>query len=502
MKIRPRQTGPYHFNHIIKAIMLPRSIRKKITLGFVFLQIGITAIALLTYRIVLDVRQRLEYVEIIDDFLNTTLEVRRFEKNYFLYGKESDFRDNILFVDKLENLALKNIKLLSNLMNRESFNELWDSVTEYKEKMQEFRALNARIGKDPALAAERPQLEDKIRSFGKWLTLQAEATSKTERDKIRSLLKTTGTFLFFSVPVFVLLCIILAAYLGHDVVSSLKILEEHTKRISKGDFTLNPVQVADAEINTLLKAFNRMTNELKTRQRQLVQSEKLASLGTLLSGVAHELNNPLSNVSSSAQILAEEIEDPDIEFKKNLLDQILEQSDRARDIVRSLLEFSRMRDFTRQEILLKDLFEKTIILLRGQMSGQIEVVLDIPEDLKVWADKQRMQQVFLNLIKNAVDVLGDDGRIWISCRSISKGKTNREIEILIEDNGPGIPPEILDKIFDPFFTTKDVGHGSGLGLFIVHDIIEMHGGSLRIDSRPGEGTTFIIWLPDVPGEKT
>jgi signal transduction histidine kinase len=107
-----------------------------------------------------------------------------------------------------------------------------------------------------------------------------------------------------------------------------------------------------------------------------------------------------------------------------------------------------------------------------------------------------MQQVFLNLIKNAIDVIGENGRIWISCREISrKGRGRREVEILIEDNGPGIPDEIRDKIFDPFFTTKDVGHGSGLGLFIVHDIIEMHGGSIRVETRTGQGTTVIIWLP-------
>ena len=126
---------------------------------------------------------------------------------------------------------------------------------------------------------------------------------------------------------------------------------------------------------------------------------------------------------------------------------------------------------------------------------------DIPEKLKITVDKQRMQQVFLNLLKNGLDVIGQNGRIWISCREIiKKDKGRREIEILIEDNGPGIPEGIRDKIFDPFFTTKDVGHGSGLGLFIVHDIIEMHGGTIRVESRTGQGTTFIIWLPDRSAE--
>jgi signal transduction histidine kinase len=244
-----------------------------------------------------------------------------------------------------------------------------------------------------------------------------------------------------------------------------------------------------------------MTRELRMHQRQLVQSEKLASLGTLLSGVAHELNNPLSNVSSSAQILAEDLNELDERFKQDLISQILEQSDRARDIVRTLLEFSRISEFSWQEVSLKSLVEKTITLIRGQAPSNVEISLDIPADLIITVDKQRIQQVFLNLLKNSIDVIPENGRIWISCRKITpKGKGRGEVEILFEDNGPGIPEEIRDKIFDPFFTTKDVGHGSGLGLFIVHDIIEMHGGTIRVETRPGQGTTFIIWLPVRPGE--
>jgi signal transduction histidine kinase len=258
--------------------------------------------------------------------------------------------------------------------------------------------------------------------------------------------------------------------------------------------------VTDPEINSLLKAFNRMTNELRVRQQQLVQTEKLASLGTLLSGVAHELNNPLSNISTSAQILAEEIEDADLEFKNSLIQQVIDQADRARDIVRTLLEFSRAGKVNKQRLLLAKLVNETIVLLRGQVPSEVDIQVDIPEELEIVVDKQRLQQVCLNLAKNAVDVLGQEGHIWISAREMKREKRPREVEILIEDDGPGIPVDIVPRIFDPFFTTKDVGHGSGLGLFIVHDIIEWHGGTINVDSRPGEGTTFIIWLPANLGE--
>jgi len=481
--------------------MVPKGIRQKITLGFYFLLLCIVAMAGLTYGIVHEVGYKIESLEIIDDFLNMTLEVRRFEKNYFLYGKEEDYQDNISFLDELGKHLIQNSEVLSPIMGKDVYNDLLSSVQEYLENIKRLHGMNTLGYKNSIRTKDRLHVENSIRAIGKKLTDIAEQSSRNKRRKIKKLLGTTGYVLFFSALIFIFLCIFFATLLGRDIVRSFKILEDHTKRISRGDFMLAPVGVKDEEIKSLLQAFNRMTRELRMHQRQLVQSEKLASLGTLLSGVAHELNNPLSNVSSSAQILAEDIDGLDEDFKKDLIAQILEQSDRARDIVRTLLEFSRISDFAWQEMSLKILVEKTITLIRGQAPSNVEINLDIPEALKITVDKQRMQQVFLNLIKNAIDVIGENGKIWISCREIiRKGKGRREVEILIEDNGPGIPEEIRDKIFDPFFTTKDVGHGSGLGLFIVHDIVEMHGGSIRVESRIGQGTTFIIWLPDRPVE--
>jgi len=479
--------------------MVPRGIRQKITVGFYVLVLCIVAIAGLTYGIVHEVENKLESLEIIDDFLNMTLEVRRFEKNYFLYGTEEDFQDNVVFLDNLAKHLRDNSKLLSSLMGKAVFDDLFNSVQTYKEYIKRLHGMNTLHPKSSALTPrDRDKVEQTIRDIGKKLTDIAELSSKRKREKIKRLLSTTGYVIFFSVLFFIVFGMFMATLLGRDIVKSFKILEDHTKRISHGDFMYAPVNVKDEEIKSLLKAFNRMTKELKFHQKQLVRSEKLASLGTLLSGVAHELNNPLSNVSSSAQILAEDIDQLEHDFKMDLINQILEQTDRARDIVRNLLEFSRVSKFNWQELSLKKLAEQTITLLKGQVPSNIEINVDIPADLKIVVDKQRMQQVFLNLLKNSVDVLGKDGMIWISCREIireDKDKEGREVEILIEDNGPGIPADIKDKIFDPFFTTKDVGHGSGLGLYIVHDIIDMHGGSIRVETREGQGTTFIVWLP-------
>ena len=475
-------------------------IRKKITLGFYVLLFLMIGTAFLTYGIVNEVQKKVEFVEVIDDFLNTTLEVRRFEKNYFLYGEEEDFKENMVFWSKLERLLFNNIKLLSTSILRDSFNDLWANLHQYKNSMNRLRELNRRPA-DSLVEQGRPELEERIRSLGKGLTGVAERTSRTERQHIQTLIKTTGTVLLLSVVLILFIGGGMATFVGRGIVRSLKVLEEQTRRISRGELVTTPLKVTDPEINSLLKAFNRMTNELRVRQQQLVQSEKLASLGTLLSGVAHELNNPLSNISTSAQILAEEIEDGDLEFKNSLIQQVVDQSDRARDIVRTLLEFSRAGKVNKQRLQLAKLVDETIVLLRGQVPSEVDIKVEIPVDMEIVADKQRLQQVCLNLAKNALDVLGPEGHIWISAREVKREKRPREVEILIEDDGPGIPADLVPKIFDPFFTTKDVGHGSGLGLFIVHDIIEWHGGTINVDSRQGEGTTFIIWLPANLGEK-
>jgi two-component system NtrC family sensor kinase len=308
---------------------------------------------------------------------------------------------------------------------------------------------------------------------------------------------------------------VIGQVLARMVGKPLKLMERNMEVIAEGRFETIAIDSRDREVLSLTRAFNKMLRELDLRQRHLVQSEKLASLGTLLSGVAHELNNPLSNISSSSQILAEEIGDGDLEYKKELVAQINEQTDRARNIVRSLLEFSRDKEFKDGRMPLRSLFEETIRFVKGQLPPSVSIRLDIPEDLTITADKQRIQQAFLNLIKNAIDAIPAEGTISVTARkhhAIDKagddtgitnylkyrGKCTLEddtVDIEIRDTGEGIPTDLLPKVFDPFFTTKDVGKGSGLGLFIVHEIIEEHDGCIAVDSEPGKGTAFLIRLP-------
>lgn len=470
-------------------------IQSKITLAFYLLLFMMIASVTIPVVIGKEVRYRVVSIEFVENVLNTILEIRRFEKNYFLYKEENSFLENRKFIEKLEGLLKERPLAVTSVISEDSLNVIQTSLSNYKSAMEQLYDINHHsfTGSEDGKLYE---LEEVARTKGQKMTGIVELSVKVERLAVQKLLKTTGWVLLLAMLAFMVTGVVLVTILKRSIIKSMKILEDHTRKISKGEFVAAPIDVKDEELISLLKAFNLMTNELKLRQKKLVQSEKLASLGTLLSGVAHELNNPLSNISSSAQILAEEIEDDDLEFKKSIIHQIIAETDRAGDIVRSLLEFARNRDFKKKTFALKKLVEESKLLVRAQMPSKVTVHIDISSELTIIGDKQRLKQVFLNLLKNAIDALGDEGNVWISSNSITNNKTGcNETEIVIEDDGPGIPENIRSKIFDPFFTTKDVGHGSGLGLYLVHDIIERHGGTIRIDCRSGQGTSFIIWLP-------
>jgi signal transduction histidine kinase len=475
------------------------SIRKKITLGYYAIVAIIAALSLFTFMELRFMEEKIRFREIISEFFDAILEIRRFEKNYFLYGQRSDYMENIEYLNRAKELLAGNIKDFKSVATPRQIDALNNNLNKYKELMDRYAHLTK---KEPAQIIN---MEQDIRKSGKEIITIAEDILKTERQHLQSFLSRSQSLLIFSIL------------------------------IVDGKFEKIYINSKDREIYSLTNAINKMLRELELRQRHLVQSEKLASLGTLLSGVAHELNNPLSNISTSCQILLEELKQGHGSWVKGqekkkpaplplplapnfimeLLSQIDSQTDRARNIVYSLLEFSRDKKFKKETLPLKRLFEETIRFVRGQIPANVGITLKMPDDMVILADKQRIQQAFLNLIKNAIEAVGNEGAISIRAKrhtAIDKAKDKSEIhnylkysgkrtieddtiDIEIKDTGTGIPPEILPKIFDPFFTTKDVGKGSGLGLFIVHEIIEEHDGCIAVDSEAGKGTTFFISLP-------
>jgi signal transduction histidine kinase len=487
------------------------SIRQKITFGYYIGVIVIIGLSLFTVIELWYVDKKVRFGEVVTEFFDATLEMRRFEKNFFLYSKIEDYHENIRYIEKSKEILTTNMQGYKNLIVSTTMKRLLEDLDKYRSLMEQFVSLAGHNDN-----AKLDMLRNEIREKGKEIVTIAENISKTERQRIQNLLDLIQKIIIFAILIFSIVGIALGQILSRMIVKPLKTLEAMMEEISAGKLKTVNIVSKDREIVSLISAFNKMLVELELRQKHLVQREKLASLGTLVSGVAHELNNPLSNISSSCQILIEELEDANIEFKKDLLSQIDEQTDRAKNIVRSLLEFSRDKEFKRQHLSLKKLFEETMQFLKGQVPSRITVCLDIPDDLTIFADKQRIQQAFLNLIKNALDSIEAEGTVFIiACRHMLKGAIDERceyqkdrgqctgecpiktdtIDIEIKDTGSGIPAEVLPKIFDPFFTTKDVGKGSGLGLFIVQEIVHEHDGCIGACSEPEKGTTFIMRFP-------
>ncbi len=481
------------------------SIRQKITFGY---YAGVAVILtgfLFTFSELILVEKKIVFGGVINEFFDMTLEMRRFEKNFFLYKQDSDYRENLQYVSKAQDILAANLREYSTLVVAARLQTLKVSLMEYRSLMERYAELK---GDDPGRAA----VERAIREKGKEITSFAEDISKTERDRVRRLLDQSRIILAVAIVVLSLAGIIVGQIISRIVVRPMKELEKSMETIAAGGRENIDIRSKDREIVSLTGAFNHMLRELELRQRHMIQSEKLASLGTLMAGIAHELNNPLSNISTSSQILLEEIEESDIEFKKEMLLQIETQTERARNIVRTLLDFSREKEFKREIIPLKNLIQETLNFIKGQIPARVSMTVEVPEDIVIFADKQRIQQAFLNLVKNAVESIPEEGSVFIQAQrqfpvlehpelyvqmlDNSRCKSSGDdVYITIRDTGAGIPPEILPRIMDPFFTTKDVGKGSGLGLSIVHEIIDEHDGCIRVHSEQGAGTTFILRLP-------
>jgi PAS domain S-box-containing protein len=238
----------------------------------------------------------------------------------------------------------------------------------------------------------------------------------------------------------------------------------------------------------------RLEDQTRDLYHQLLQAEKMAALGQTISGVAHELNNPLATILTWAERLSQRPADENL---RRGLNAILSESERAAKIVRNLLTFARKRHTTRTMVDLNQVVRETLALRSyEQRVTNISVIDALAGGLpQVFADSHQIQQVLLNLVINAEQaMLSANGRGALVVRTWHDAE--RDVVLLeVNDDGPGVPEEVCPKIFDPFFTTKEVGKGTGLGLSVSYGIIERHGGTIRVQSTVGKGSTFTIWLP-------
>lgn len=464
------------------------SIQNKVKFGYYICLALIVIVSIINYVDLRRIDKKITFSFVITELFDTTLEMRRFEKNYFLYSDKEDYSENLQFTEKAQEIIQKNKEAIRKLAIRADVHDLDAELTGYKSLMRRYYALDKLLN-----PVEAYTLEGKIRVSGKKIVNISEKISTAEKEYIQTLITSSNKILLASIVFLIVAGCIIGQYLSRVVVRPLKQLEVCMRDIAEGKFNTISCDSSEMEILSFERAFSTMIKELEHRQIKVIsQSEKLASLGTMVSGVAHQLNNPLSNISTSCQILQEEIEESDMAYKKELLEQIEGQVERAKNMVHSLLEFSRAKEFKGSALPLKELVEETIRLLKGDIPSKIDVLVNMPEDVWIIADKQRMQHALLNIIKNGIDATPDEGVI---CISANEDLENKTIEIRIQDTGMGIEPEHLEKIFTPFFTTKADGKGSGLGLFVAREIIKEHNGVIEVNSAVGEGTAFTIKLP-------
>jgi PAS domain S-box-containing protein len=281
---------------------------------------------------------------------------------------------------------------------------------------------------------------------------------------------------------------------GDRLLGVVNVTDDTPRSFSAADVALlerfAPLAAAALENHRLVGDVQAQMDKLKRAQMQLIQAAKLAAVGELAAGVAHELNNPLTSVLGFTELL---LHTPTFDDRTRAdLETVASQARRARDIVRNLLDFARQTKPQRLPADVADLLHRTLELIRRHLEGSgVAIEEEYAPDIGLLdLDSGQMRQVFLNLISNAAQAMPRGGKLKLRI-----ARQGDEVAISVSDTGYGIPPEVHDRIFDPFFTTKPAGQGTGLGLPISLGIVQEHGGRISVESQVGQGSTFTIWLP-------
>ncbi len=475
-------------------------IRRKIILAFLFCFLSVLVFAALSFQIHREIGHRLRLVEVADDLVNNILEIRRFEKNFFLYKQQHSLDEAASYVDGVEHLYREHEKDILRLTQREAESLFPGTLAEYRQKLSQIQTSL----KSAAAGTSQPDisgLEESLRGTGQQLLDIAGQWAKEERAKIDQLFRRALYLFVISMGFFCFLGILVAVYISRLMTRPLIQMQQAMEKIAGGDFT--PIREEEGhseEFLPLFRAFNRMIRELEERQEQLVQARKISAIGTFTSGIAHELNNPLNNIVLTAEAFKEDFDQLDHDEALGMIQDILTQADRGSEIVKNLLDFSRSERPEMVSIPIRSVIDETLKLVGNQMLvSNVEAEKHIPPNFpSVYGDYKSLQQVFLNLFINAIHAMPEGGKLSVTG---SLSDDDRLLHIEVADNGVGIDPEDIPRIFDPFYTTKDVGKGTGLGLSVTYGILQKHGGGIEVQSEKGRGTTFTIILPAESNDK-
>jgi len=482
------------------------SIQRKLRYGF-FVFVAILALfAALVYGDLRYLQWRVQTGVTVYDFIDTVIEGRRHEKNLFLFASVDELNEALNDNSRAANILQRHGEAFRGLRSGRDPEQLTALLRQYHDTLAGYRPL---INQSPQRQAP---VQDEILKLGHRLEEAAQGLQTRERHALDDALNRSMWGLLAALLLIAVLGALAARLVSRLALQPMQWMQARLAAIGngqRGEGEAPPTQ--DQELLAMDRAVQHLEAEIQTREQQLLQAEKLASLGTLVSGIAHELNNPLSNISSSCQILLEEFQQDSQLDPLPWLKQIDDETERAKEIVQSVLSFSRETRFNKQEWPLAPLIDEALRLIGRLRRERIE--LAIPPGLNAWVDQHRLQQVVVNLLNNALDAGGPGVHIGLRAEAVAAEqwrlppgaihgrracppREHGEILVLEAwDDGPGIPAEYLARIFDPFFTTKGEGQGHGLGLFVSHEIIDQHGGCIAVAPREGGGSRFFLCLP-------
>jgi signal transduction histidine kinase len=458
-------------------------IEKKLILSNIMYGAFIILIGFFAFQNMNLVLTKLRFVEIADDLNASFLEMRLSEKNYFLYKDKkalAEIGGKIEYTEKTIGEVRDDI---IRAIGETDLRKLESHLKAYSDVVDEAGRGN------PGDA----QLELRLRAEGRKLKEFSDSITHLERRRVNDIILSSKRILFFSFWAILISALLVGHFISQKILRSLREIEKLAKSISGGNFHKIEGFRSNDELGSVIAAINSMSEELGHREEELIQSKKLASLGILTAGVAHELTNPLNNISMIAQTYAELYDKLSSKDRVEFMNKVEEETERIRKIVKNLLDFSKPKDAHPKEADINTVIQKTLALVQNMIDiSNVETTLHLDHALPhVYIDEHQIQQVLVNLITNAVQAMSSGGRLVISSRP---GKNGDSAEVGVADTGKGIPPEFLPHIFDPFFSTKGDG-GTGLGLSVSYGIIKNHNGDIRVESKVGVGTTFTLELP-------
>jgi signal transduction histidine kinase len=467
------------------------SFRMQIYLGFLLAFIFAFGIATSLVTTIYLVENKMRFLEIASEYVTEIQQARRFEKNYFLYG--TNLQDALEQVYLAKTILEKNSEELIRVAG-DKRDKIIPHLLRYEELLKGLAALEREPDGDQ-LRQKRKAIEMEVRRHGQEMVSFAQDVMSKEKESMARMVARSRDIHILSFAVASIFMLYIAYFLGSTLLGTVNRFQGYAQRIAAGDFTpITPVRRFRDEFTDLAVTINQMLQELEAHEGVLVQTHKMRAVGTLTAGVAHELNNPLNNITLTAHALLEDYRELPDQERQEMLGDLVTEAGRAQRIIKNLLDFVRESGAQMEPLDLVALLKDTIHLAANQvkLSG-IKIEFSATDNLpRVHGDAQQLQQVFLNLILNAMDASPKGGKIQAL---VVPADEPNFVAVKIIDFGSGIGEHILGSIFDPFFTTKTKGKGTGLGLSVSQGIVAKHGGRIVVSSREGQGSTFSVVLP-------